>query len=41
MGMTAYLEDEWLRDVVLMMVAWIVALVVSGAALLVGGGLIG
>ena len=39
--MTAYLEDEWLRDVVLMMVGWIVALTLSGLALLVAGGFVG
>ncbi len=39
--MDAYIEDEWLRDVVLMMIAWIVALVLSGVALLVAGGLVG
>lgn len=36
-----YIEDEWLRDVVLMMVGWAVALTLSGIALLVGGGLVG
>ncbi len=34
------MEDEWLRDVVLMMVGWIVALTLAGAALLIGGGLV-